>query len=159
MHKNAAAFNAWVDHIQVAPVPAFCTAQVNADQTIATGTQTLINFDTRTLDPGLFWDTANKRFVAKYYSLWKFDLNTFIQSTVGDGKRVGIALRKNGTDIAWVDELMGAAATVSSFLGSGPIELNPGDYIDATINHNHGSNMTLDSDSKYTWIRCHELSH
>lgn len=154
------AFNAWIDHVLIAPVPAFCSAQMAASQTgLVSGSHTKVSFDTATLDPGVFWDTANKRFVAKYYSLWTFSASIYISTVMSDGKTAAVSLKKNGTTwLAWNEHMLSAARDPTIPITSGPVALNPGDYVEVQCWHNQGSNIAISNDSQYTWARAHELS-
>ena len=125
-----------IKHIQNTPA---VMTQKGSNQTVATGTATLITFDVEDLDTdGTF---ASNRFtpaVAGYY--FCFGLLAFDE--LSDGKGAYSILYKNGSHYLSSANQVGANTSLCVTEVSATIYLDGDDYVELYGQHNHGSDRT-----------------
>ena len=119
--------------------------QLSASQTISTGVETKILFDSISRDDFVEYDQTNDRIIPKIGGLWMFMFVASMQSLNG---RLTLLVRENestasertalypssGLDVA------GFCATIYDISGVG-------DYVQFHVLHNHGSDRSIDDNT------------
>jgi hypothetical protein len=127
--------------------PAF-SAYSNNSQTISSGTQTKVTFDTEEFDTNS--NFSSNRFtptVAGYYQL-----NTMISWLSVSANVVFIVLYKNGSIYKYLQRMPKTAQYI--WIGGSSLAYANGttDYFEIYCYQDSGSNMTIDSGVGYTWF-------
>ncbi len=135
----------------------FFRAFLNANQSIANGTRTLVTFNSESFDASSAYNTSNGRFTPQtsgYYYIsaaLKTDTGTNFTSLT-------VYLRKNGTEVLEVSAFNDA---YNSTFGATIIQLNGStDYVDVAANQNSGGAIDLNggSDGKKNFFTAFKLT-
>ena len=124
--------------------PAF-RATMSADQTVATGTWTKINYDTVDYDTNSAYSDSNKRFTVPTGYAGKYLFTAGTNFYLDDIRALTIVLYKNGSRNEFgrvqVESASGNSFTLlaSSFI----MNLSVGDYIEAYTKHENGNDRGL----------------
>jgi hypothetical protein len=119
-------------------------AFLNANQSIADGTRTLVLFNEESFDASSAYDTSTGRFTPQtsgYYYI-----SAALKSDTGTNfTNLTVYLRKNGTEMLEVSAFNDA---YNSTFGATIIQLNGStDYVDVAANQNSGGAINLDGNS------------
>lgn len=132
---------------------------LSANQTIATGTATLVAFDTETYDPGSNFNTTTHRFTAPISGDYLISAQIiWVAAGVVDGKRTGIYLYRNAgqTTARWL--LSGAGGALFGNSAVDILSFAAGDYLEVKVEHQYGANADIQSSTAYSYIEIHLLS-
>lgn len=129
---------------------AYSAHRNGTNQTIATATTTLVQFDTEAYDKTGDYDTTNHKFVAPRAMLLHVDAVISIIAPA-DGKFVAIYIFKNAAIEGAAFFNSGAASDQSAVI-SKTIELALNDEVTIKVRHNHGSDRSLDGTSYESYV-------
>lgn len=112
-------------------------------QSINSGADTVIQATVELFDSNSFYDTSTYKFtplIAGYYHVYFRPAITGL----GDGKKVIAKAKKNGTVFAESTATGSVAGAQVTAAGMGTVYLNGStDYVEWTVQHNHGSALNL----------------
>lgn len=118
------------------------SAGLSSNQSVPTGTTTVVTFNSED------WDLNNEFDISTYRFTPKIKGNYLITTTVGldtlnNGGMYFVYIRKNGLNYIREVGIVGATGIIASSL-AGVIEMNgSSDYVDVTVFHNNGSNRNV----------------
>ena len=116
-------------------------------QTIATGTETVMDWNNTVLDTASGFNATNNRWIPNVAG-WYFVLMMASCHDVSNGTAQYPRIRKNGTSFAQTYQ-NNPVATGQTRMVAGIIDMNgSSDYIDGTITHSHGSNRNTWADAQ-----------
>lgn len=146
--------------LQLVPGKAFNSKAASwrsGDWTVADITYHEIVFDTEFFDQLAEYSILTGRFTVKQSGYYMVAFSAGLES-LGDGKKIIVQLRKNGTtNLAVGRTIVGGTDWIAQ--GSSVItKLTVGDYVSVFIYHNHGGTLTGISDSSTTFMTIHRLS-
>lgn len=78
-------------------------------------------------------------------------------SGLGDGRTLTVTIRKNGTIFSQSKNTVGASADATNF-NADLLRLNKTDYIEVYVEHNHGSDRTVDAGEGQSFMLVHLIS-
>lgn len=115
-----------------------CYLTKSGTQTIATGGNVAITFDTEVYDIGPLHSTVTNtnRVTAVVTGVYLVSLYCQLDAEIRD-----VLLRANGTSIFAKQSMIGDYSNIVAI--SGVFKLQAGEYIEAMLNHSYGSNRTL----------------
>lgn len=128
-----------------------CFAQynTNAGQLIPSGSTTVVNYDTKLFDShGLVTTGAAWKFTADRRMLAIVSASATTVTNIYDaGEYFHLLVRVNGTMLTTLNHVSVDSSTAVRRGASGThsVILNAGDYVDASVNQNGGSNAALDN--------------
>ena len=125
---------------------------LSADQSIATGTDTKVQWNSEIFDTDNEFDSSsNYRWTCgttgKYLLSWSVEF-----AYMTDGKTLAGNLYKNGSEFIKVRPTTGAAGA-TGFTGSQILNCTVGDYFEIYVYHDYGSNRNLELVSYFSGIR------
>lgn len=132
-------------------------SRTGSDQSIATGTGTVVDYDTEDFDNGGILDVSTNRFTVPSglraeQGIWQ--LRAHVQWDVGaTGSRI-LQIRKNGTSFVAGHVLPGLSASVqmSQEVSCLLRNLVAGDFFEAFVTHSQGVNLLLISGASQSWF-------
>jgi len=124
--------------------PAF-RATMNADQTVATGTFTKINYDTVDYDTNSAYSDSNKRFTVPTGFDGKYVFFASTNFHLDDIRNLSVLFYKNGSAYNFnrVQVESASANSFTSLVTSISINLSAGDYIEVFTKHENGNDRGL----------------
>ncbi len=135
---------------------AFVRATISVDQTISTGTETLLNFNTEQLDSsGEFGSSTYTATVVKSFRRLRVTVAVDMNITVVD--QYELRLKKNGTLVSTSIFVGPTGAGRSCLILTDIFEIVPGDTIAAYIFQNSGSNKTVRGGATLTRLLIEEI--
>jgi hypothetical protein len=157
--KSATAQDAYFDRCIIRRFPMYISATRSSTQNITSGASPKkIEFNNAQSDLlGMFDTATNYRFTASYTMIVQATASAYISTSITDGKQVSVLIYKNGAAVAEQDLTTGVSIAPVIQAATGPIALVAGDYLEAYVYHNLGSDATLSNDSKYTWFKISEI--
>jgi len=128
----------------MANTPAF-RATMSADQTVATGTWTKINYDTVDYDTNSAYSDSNKRFTVPTGYAGKYLFTAGTNFYLDDIRSLTIVLYKNGSrnEFGRVQVESASANSFTLLTSSFIMNLSVGDYIEAYTKHENGNDRGL----------------
>lgn len=88
---------------------AFQVEATDTDQSISAGTNTVVQWETATLDTGSYWDTTNHRYTPQIAGWYLF--GGVLRFATSIGSFINSRLRKNGSTISQIQFNTGSDAT------------------------------------------------
>jgi hypothetical protein len=145
--------------ISSANTPSFAVKQ-SGDQSIATATTTLIQFNTEDFDTDSAYNTSSYRFVVPSGAAGKYFFSTRLYmewgNTANELGRLGIY--KNGTAEAIFGGLANGTENQGKSLSINTIlDLAVSDYVDVRMYHTQGGSQSTASDSDFTYFYGYKL--
>lgn len=129
----------------------------NGNQSIPTGTDTKIEFDTEDYDQNSEFDKdTNYRFTAKKAGYYHVSANGWL-SAVGNEKHSAIKIFKNGSNIARGEDDY-SYNYVPGVVSKDVYLDGDTDYIEIFIFHNAGANKDLLGGAETTWLTIHRFA-
>ncbi len=124
--------------------PAF-RATMSADQTVATGTWTKINYDAVDYDTNSAYSDSNKRFTVPAGYAGKYLFTAGTNFYLDDIRALTIVLYKNGSrnEFGRVQVESASANSFTLLTSSFIMNLSVGDYIEAYTKHENGNDRGL----------------
>lgn len=134
------------------------SAYKSGAQTVASGSATKVQYDAENWDAsGVFDAAGNYRFTPTVAG--KYHLSASVElASVDNAKRVEIHIYKNGVVFACSAKFWnasGAASNVQATLDVDVTANGAGDYFDARVYHDHGSNRNVSADATRTFFNGH----
>ena len=128
----------------MANTPAF-RATMSADQTVATGTWTKINYDTVDYDTNSAYSTTNKRFTVPTGFAGKYLFTAGTNFYLDDIRALTIVVYKNGSrnEFGRVQVESASANSFTLLTSSIIMNLSVGDYIEAYTKQENGNDRGL----------------
>lgn len=130
-----------------------CSIYQSGAQTIATGTYTLVNFDTEAFDNLGEFNTTTKTFVAAATGVYDLSVAVTMEALTD---AISLKIQVNGVDKIYNLQRHGAGWCTNS--QSRLLALNAGDAVTALIWHNAGSNKVTDATTEFTYFDIHRIA-
>lgn len=125
-------------------------------QTVASGSDTKIQYDAESWDTAAKFDLTNWRFTPSVAG--KYHLSASVElASIDNGKRVEIHIYKNNTAFAYSARfwnVSGAVADVQAVIDV-DVDANGTDWFDARVYHDHGVNRDTTTDEKRNFFNGH----
>ena len=133
-------------------------AYLGTSQTIATGTNTKIQFDTEVFDPDNVYDNVtNYRYVPAEIGKYYIYARALLLS-LGNGKEMTISLQLNGAAVLYLLHMSAGVTGAHGGGGGGIIDItSTTDYIEVYVQHNHGGNLTALGQSIHNYFGGYKL--
>ena len=131
---------------------------LTSDQSIATGTETLLAFATEIYDPGSNFDNTggNYSFTAPVTGYYWINLQARV-NTLTNAKFNSVRIKNNSTVIAQQERYASANVSTSSSVSIVYL-LTATDVLQFYEAHDNGSNRDVEADGIATWANIHLLS-
>lgn len=138
--------------------PPSCRVTKASAQTLATGTNTAITFDTERYDTDSMHSTSSNTSRITFTTAGLYIVGGSVEfASSGTGSYRQLGVRLNGaTFIAWA--LQAPASLVNKLTVATTYKFAAGDYIELLAEHNHGANLDISKVGNYspefyaTWI-------
>ena len=139
--------------------PSFAV-KLSANQSIATATATIVQFNTEDFDTDSAYDTSNYRFVVPSGKAGKYFFSARLYMEYGNNAnelgRLGIY--KNGTAQAIFGGLANGTENQGKSLSINTVlDLAVSDYVDVRMYHQQGGNQDADNDPDFTYFYGYKL--
>lgn len=128
-----------------------CRVYLSTEQSIASSSATKINFDTESYDIGSNWDTSNYRFTAPVTGYYRVHYNATILNLALNSYMQGYVY-VNGSPVTQIKDISSNANADPSVNHSDVVFANSGEYIEAYVWHDHGSNRDAWANAKGSYF-------
>lgn len=133
-----------------------CHVTMSGAQTIATGSDTKINFDTEVYDAGSNFDTATKIFTVPENGYYLCSIHAIVDN-IAASKQVQASIVVDST-ITISANGYGSAANDDPGAGAvGVLYLTSGQEVYGNVWHNSGTDESINTNTKYTYMTITQL--
>lgn len=129
----------------------------NASQSIPTGVETVVLFNTENYDPGNNFNTSNGRFTCPVTG-WYLIKGSVQNDGLLSGKRMDFGFLGNGSERTYFKGIPSGLSAESGLSGSDIIFQSAGDYLELKTNHNNGSSVLALGGTSITFMAVHLIS-
>ena len=157
VEKAGTDFTMYLDSLACEPAPRTFRAYNDVAQTLAHGSNNVIQFPHEKYDHGSRYDTANHKWVAIRKCTGSFSTGVLV-SNMADGQEAEISLLVNGS-VASLGTKNGSSAAGNwvGLLACADLELNANDYVQVNVYLYGSSNRDTSGTETTVWFSGHEL--